>query len=446
MNTQPLSVAHLTVGENRGAPRIWLEGKRLLEAGFTRGAKVRATTHDDAVVLTLDEAGDRTVSGKGERPIIDVLGKAVPFASNTSIEVTYRPGQIQIRVSPREGAVSRRVARLAAKVTQGAALAVASLCIGAGILDAAISDGMAASGVQVHHELVVEREEAYLDVAIRNHQPTTAIHADVSTVDFHNRRPVDMLVAGIPCTAASRPGRAKQRSMDASLTHPEGHPEGSLFFDFLRAVIDLEPAVVVLENVPLYRDTAGYAAIRAVLGKLSYHVTDTVLDAARWGVNERRERLVMVGAPFPVDLSNLAPDAAARPLRTVLDDVQDRWRPHARFEQRTQEKLAAGAGFKLQLVTSDDTTVGTIGRGYSKDRMTEPHILHPTDNRLSRLLTVPEHARIKGVPEHLVDGLGFTIGHEALGQSIAYPPFVSVGRRIGETIVAAYRQQLEIAA
>ena len=33
-----------------------------------------------------------------------------------------------------------------------------------------------------------------------------------------------------------------------------------------------------------------------------------------------------------------------------------------------------------------------------------------------------EHARFKGVPEHLVDGLSFTAGHQALGQSIAVEP------------------------
>lgn len=39
---------------------------------------------------------------------------------------------------------------------------------------------------------------------------------------------------------------------------------------------------------------------------------------------------------------------------------------------------------------------------------------------------VAEHARCKGVDETLVEGTTQTFGHEALGQSISVPPFVSV--------------------
>jgi len=428
----PIHVSHLTVGENRGAARLWLQGPRLLDAGFTPGSKLRSTTHDDCIVLVSEEAGDRTVSSKdqGKTPVIDICGRAVSdvFPVGTRIEVSYFPGRIVIRLNPREGAVARRVSRLKEKIRKGAALATAALCLGAGILDAALAEGLGPT------EMVyaVEREAAYLDQAVRHHDIGTTVHADLSEVDFERLPTCDVLVAGIPCTAASRSGRAKQRSLDPTLTHPEGHPEGALFVDFLRAVISSEPAIVVLENVPVYRHSAGYAAIRAVLHKLQYTVTDAILNAADWGCNEARERLVMVGAPFPVPLDDLAPHRPARPLADLLDPAADNWRPHGRLVERTAQKGAEGCGFKLQLVTAGDTRVGTIGRGYAKDRMTEPHLVHPQDPSLSRLFTVAEHARIKGVPERLVEGLGFTIGHEVLGQAIAYPPFVSVGRRIIE--------------
>lgn len=125
-------------------------------------------------------------------------------------------------------------------------------------------------------------------------------------------------------------------------------------------------------------------------------------------------------------------------LAEILEDIptdDPRWRSHAAHAAKTASAIAGdGRNFKLQLVGHEDTSIGTIGRGYSKDRTTEAHIHHQRDPSRSRLLTVTEHARAKGVPERLVEGLGFTTGHEILGQAIAYPPFVTLGRRIADAL------------
>lgn len=52
-----------------------------------------------------------------------------------------------------------------------------------------------------------------------------------------------------------------------------------------------------------------------------------------------------------------------------------------------------------------------------------------------RQLYAREHARIKGVPESLIQGLSETVAHEILGQGIVYEPFRAVGRAIGETLM-----------
>lgn len=46
----------------------------------------------------------------------------------------------------------------------------------------------------------------------------------------------------------------------------------------------------------------------------------------------------------------------------------------------------------------------------------------PRNAALRRQFTVAEHARFKGVPLELIDGMGFTEGHQALGQSVAFEP------------------------
>ena len=79
----------------------------------------------------------------------------------------------------------------------------------------------------------------------------------------------------------------------------------------------------------------------------------------------------------------------------------------------------AGKGFaKRQLLTGDETKVGTIGRHYAKRRSTEPFIVR--DDGKERLLTPTEHARVKSIPERLIAGNGMTIAHQILGQSVDF--------------------------
>ena len=66
---------------------------------------------------------------------------------------------------------------------------------------------------------------------------------------------------------------------------------------------------------------------------------------------------------------------------------------------------------------------------------TDALLAHPTNPDLLRPFTVAEHARIKEVPEHLVDGLCKTAGHSLLGQAIAYAPVKALFKRIGESIL-----------
>jgi len=71
-----------TIRANRGRPRIWLEGKRLVEAGYERGVRfdvVPLPLRDGGMVLAQNEdgTGKRKVSGKGDRPIIDIVGAEI---------------------------------------------------------------------------------------------------------------------------------------------------------------------------------------------------------------------------------------------------------------------------------------------------------------------------------------------------------------------------------
>lgn len=69
--------------------RIWLEGKRLIDHGFTHGAQVRREWHEGKLRLSVVDAATwealprperTTVAGSAARPIIDITGQQVAAA------------------------------------------------------------------------------------------------------------------------------------------------------------------------------------------------------------------------------------------------------------------------------------------------------------------------------------------------------------------------------
>lgn len=128
-------------------------------------------------------------------------------------------------------------------------------------------------------------------------------------------------------------------------------------------------------------------------------------------------------------------------LRDILEPIGEddpRWAIHEYLENKEISDIAAGKGFRRQLYTGDESKIAVITRGYSKIRSTDPHLMHPTKARYTRLLTPVEHARAKGVPGWIQStGLSTSKANEALGQGIIWPKFQAIGTAIGINLKTA---------
>ena len=101
-----------TIRANRGRPRIWLEGKRLASAGFERGVRfdlIQLPLRDGGLLLALNEdgGGKRKVSGKGDRPIVDIVGAEIQrcgLQSGDDVVVTYDCEVSEILIRRKENA------------------------------------------------------------------------------------------------------------------------------------------------------------------------------------------------------------------------------------------------------------------------------------------------------------------------------------------------------
>lgn len=442
------AVTYTKVGESHGIARLWLEGTRLSKEGITPGTRYQVMYDKDHTrVLVHIGTGDRVVSKRSrngrEHPIIDINSKELAelFGGPVGrVRVLIKPTGIVVSLHHQDVAERERFERIIGKLQAGEPLNVGSLAHGGGVLDNAFHAGLKLAGVSSRLAFAVEIEGKYLDASCENNpiwdERSIAIEAPMEEVEYHRLPKVEALVAGLPCTGASLSGLAKNKLKRAE----EHETAGPLFVAFLEAIKALNPAVVLLENVPNYQNTASYTVIQSVLTAIGYEVHDTVLE--NMGSLEERMRFCMVAVTkgLPFDFANLVPlrqaEASISEILESVPDDSERWKTFDYLDAKEQRDKAAGKGFRRQLLDGSEPRCGTIGRGYQKARSTEPFLKHPTNGK-QRLFTPAEHARAKTIPEQLVAGLCDTTAHEILGQSVIHTAFMAVGKLVGDALNGA---------
>ena len=116
----------ISIGENKGHARIWLEGKWLNKAGFDPGNKIQIDITTNKISIVSDQTGSYVVSGKKQNtiPVIDINCDRLDQAFNTgTVKVTA--GENEIIITPAHTAVlmsSRILAPTEASMFSGGGL------------------------------------------------------------------------------------------------------------------------------------------------------------------------------------------------------------------------------------------------------------------------------------------------------------------------------------
>lgn len=443
------------LGTKRGAPHVYLDGGTPEKAGFAPGLRfsLEQRGEDACLVLRLAEDGERTVSSKVKDgrlvPVVDINSAQAlaMFAGMEQVRVLLRRGEIWILPLASESRRKARLARLEAELVRGQ-VSTAGVCTGAGVLSNALHAGLSDAGLRPSLRWAVEIDGDALEQA----QRANPVFADTLCVamplqelalsDVWTLRQlpqVSVLEAGLPCTAASVAGRSKKGLAQAEDDAKAGH----LVAGFLALVAQANPAVLLLENVVPYFNTASAAILRAQLAEMGYAVEERTLDGKDYAIESRvRKVLVAVTQGCGITLDALVPpQRAAQTVGSILDPVPldaACWSEMGYLRDKQERDSAAGKGFRMAVVGPEATSVGTIGTGYQKNRSTEPKLQHPENPALLRLFTPAEHARIKGIPESLIAGItSATYAHALLGQSVIWPAFRELGRTLGTALTRA---------
>lgn len=449
-----MDVAIAAIGQNKGTSRVWLQGNPLRRAGFEPRMKYAVTAKDGIITLKRTEEGLklREVSSRkrqsGEFPIIDINNAelAAMFEGLTHVRVIFKQGEISILPLATEVRAKERLDDARARMDAGLPLTVGSLAHGGGVLSHALEAGFAQYGVKTHLQFANEYRDDLTDHAMGNNsawsENTMALQGGMQEFAFDDWvmsriGRVNILEAGLPCSGASVAGRAKR-----NLVHAEAHPEvGHLVVAFLSIIARVNPAVILLENVTQYQNTASMDIIRNQLRDMCYEVHETTVDGADWNAMEHRKRMVMVAVTRGMSFDFTAlqrPLRVERKLLEILEDValdDPRWSPMEGLKAKEIRDKAAGKSFAMQIFDGESNKISTLTKGIGKNRSTDAKIRHPENPDLLRIPTPVEHARAKGIPEALVAGLAATTAHELMGQSIVYQPFVSVGNLMAQSFI-----------
>lgn len=134
-----------------------------------------------------------------------------------------------------------------------------------------------------------------------NHPHAAIILNDVSNVRAKDLlklvkiQEVDVLLGGPPCQGFSTAGK---RALD--------DPRNALVKDFLRLAKETEPKFLVMENVEGFTSFAGgrlVDEVMEVMNSMGYKSWQRVLQAADYGVPQRRKRFFLVATRLPIDYS-----------------------------------------------------------------------------------------------------------------------------------------------
>lgn len=187
----------------------------------------------------------------------------------------------------------------------------------------------------------------------------------------------DLLAAGLPCQAFARIGRSKLRAVAGGEDDAfQKDPRAALYRRFLEYVSEVQPLVILIENVPDILNFGGHNVpeeICITLEGVGYRAAYTILNAAYYGVPQVRERLFVIGFADQLRIAPQFPDpthfldlprgyeGSRRVALKHVDDASKHFRaihtPSRKLKKAVTVRQALGDLPKIKEHTSDPKVI-----------------------------------------------------------------------------------------
>lgn len=299
----------------------------------------------------------------------------------------------------------------------------------------------------------VEFDKACCETLRSNRPEWNVVCDDIHNVDFTSYLgKVDIVTGGFPCQAFSFAG--KKLGFEDT--------RGTLFHEFARCVKEVQPKIFLAENVRgLVSHDHGRTlnTIIEVLEDLGYTTQYQVLNAAYYGVGQKRERIVIIGIRNDLALEFTYPKADDKmtTLRQALKDCPPSIGEEYSEKKRKVLELVPPGGCWVDL--PEDVAKAYMGKSYysgggrrgmaRRISWDEPSLTltcspsqkqtercHPEE---TRPFTVREYARIQSFPDDWRFCGGITDQYKQIGNAVP----VEMARRIGVQLKKAILTEKE---
>jgi len=151
-------------------------------------------------------------------------------------------------------------------------------------------------------------------VAKMNHPKTKVIVTDVRNVNPDQIRPIDgkidVITASPPCQGFS--------TMTTKRKNKTTDPRNNLIIEILKFATALNPRTILIENVPAFLKTSEFSITKKSLTNLGYQVDTKILNAADFGIPQRRKRTI---ALFAKDFQPQLPTRGSTSPQTVRNAI-----------------------------------------------------------------------------------------------------------------------------
>lgn len=236
----------------------------------------------------------------------------------------------------------------------------------------------------------IDFDHAACETFKKNFPNSNVICGDINniSVESTNFDNVDIIVGGPPCQGFSGLNRWEKDK--------DNDPRNKLFLQYLRFVDELKPKAILIENVKqILSSKNGYVPkhITNFLTERGYKVTYQVLNAADFGVPQKRERAIFVAIKNELnDFSFSKLDKYKKEKVSVADAISD-------IAEIEKEAIQSAQGTVFELKNTKSKYQKSMQR---KDKKIYNHLIYyPTENVQKMISYVPEGGNWRYVPPEL---------------------------------------------
>lgn len=248
--------------------------------------------------------------------------------------------------------------------------------------------------------------------------------------DFrHFKNKADIIVGGFPCQAFSIAGKRKGFE----------DTRGTLFFEIARAIKEVQPSYVLLENVKgLFSHDGGrtFGTIIQTLDELGFITEWGLFNSKYWGVPQNRERVYILATrkdkykePLLFDLVKQQTEVTTRLIDVLENDVDEKYY----LSEEKTKKLTLDHDLSDDIEPTINVLGNTSVTGYRAHDVHNSFGLTPT-------IAARDYKGPKQIAVREATKQGYAIAEQGDSVNVSYPTSTTrrgrVGKQVAQTLQA----------